>query len=1219
MKSGLPWNLRGVDEKTREAVIEAARLSGLSVTDWLSQVLGDHARDDETTSDASVRGANADTDANALAHSIERLTQRLGAMDDNSRAAISGLADRLDDIERQISRVPETGRAGGDRSRSLQGVQAMVKDLAREIDNADERARSMVEGLRARTAQPAPRVPEIAKVTEAISELDQRIAVLRDRLTTPAPAENRPLKLDEIRARLDALLSQPPTPAKSPTAPQAAVIDAALRALEERIDDARARVTTRAASAPEPAASLPPPMPPAATAEQITRIEGRLADIAARLAEGDAERKKPKKEAELASAIREISAHQRTIDDRAETMAMRRDQKALGVALAALRADLGALTEQVTVISRVGAEGHGAVYEVAQRIDAMAGERPLDRSQIAAIRSELETMRAMVDGGAKEATLGSLEMGHDALAAQLSDLMRMTPDPAKLDQLGEEVAALRRSLEADDSPRAIQRLEMRVSELGRAIEAAFNARRAPQEPDAAVERLEERLQDIAARIEGLRDTGAHTAAIQIVEQRLDGRLTEIAERLGGMMTNVPLSIDMEIAQQRLEGQLEEVASRLGGMFDSAVKPQTAAIETAQRQLDGRLEEIVNRLGGIFDNAPQRAAIEHVHERLQAITDRIDTLNASQREPSAALDAIKSEIGALRQEVAEKQPPTPPSTDHLESQIKDLAKQLETVTSSQGENQALADLEAQVAHLASELEHAKPRAGALHQVEETLDRLQALLADTAQESIAGARAEARKAVSELSEVVAGNEIDSSLIRGLMRDLDSLRNASGDTDQDTRKQLESVSLTVSQVVDRLSRLEIEGQSVAAETAAPERVAPATRTEPSSTPWTVAFRGAKAEVAPVPTSTKAIATVREPTLAMQAEKKAADRRADFIAAARRAAQAVADEAASIDASSTTKAATAMPPAERKPGAFSRISQAIRNRKRPLLLAAAAIVLAIGAMQVYGKFSTAISKSDLIAESGVAPADTSRGFRAIVTAANTAPTVPKVTEQALIPPAATPDAQIAFAKPEGLENRFGAGPTAPDASSFDGAPAEAEAASEPPADATDAADQPSDGGQVILASTGGDAATAIPGLDSRIGSEKLIKAAGDGDPAAAFEIATRYAEGSRVNKNLAKAAEWYSKAAEGGVAVAQYRLGSLYERGQGVAKDLTSAVNWYQRAADQGNVNAMHNLAVLMSEGSTEPPITTKRCSGSSPPATTASATASTISASSTPAGSA
>jgi localization factor PodJL len=103
----------------------------------------------------------------------------------------------------------------------------------------------------------------------------------------------------------------------------------------------------------------------------------------------------------------------------------------------------------------------------------------------------------------------------------------------------------------------------------------------------------------------------------------------------------------------------------------------------------------------------------------------------------------------------------------------------------------------------------------------------------------------------------------------------------------------------------------------------------------------------------------------------------------------------------------------------------------------------------------------------------------------------------------------------------------------------------------------------------------------DARIGPAALIDAAVDGDPAAAFTVAGRYAEGLRVPKDIGAAARWYERAADGGVAVAQYRLGSLYEHGQGVAKDLTKAVNWYQRAADQGNVNAMHNLAVLMSEG--------------------------------------
>jgi localization factor PodJL len=105
--------------------------------------------------------------------------------------------------------------------------------------------------------------------------------------------------------------------------------------------------------------------------------------------------------------------------------------------------------------------------------------------------------------------------------------------------------------------------------------------------------------------------------------------------------------------------------------------------------------------------------------------------------------------------------------------------------------------------------------------------------------------------------------------------------------------------------------------------------------------------------------------------------------------------------------------------------------------------------------------------------------------------------------------------------------------------------------------------------------------GLDPRLGDDRLLRAADDGDPAAAFEVARRYADGSRMPKNLAKAVEWYRRAAEGGIAVAQYRLGSLYERGQGTERNRVEAANWYQRAADQGNVNAMHNLAVMLSEG--------------------------------------
>lgn len=104
---------------------------------------------------------------------------------------------------------------------------------------------------------------------------------------------------------------------------------------------------------------------------------------------------------------------------------------------------------------------------------------------------------------------------------------------------------------------------------------------------------------------------------------------------------------------------------------------------------------------------------------------------------------------------------------------------------------------------------------------------------------------------------------------------------------------------------------------------------------------------------------------------------------------------------------------------------------------------------------------------------------------------------------------------------------------------------------------------------------ASAMPPV--RIGPNSLRLAAARGSPAAQVEVASRFAKGSGVPKDLKKAAEWYGRAAAQGHAPGQYRLAALYERGQGVKKDIEVARNWYRRAAELGNVRAMHNLAVL------------------------------------------
>jgi localization factor PodJL len=64
---------------------------------------------------------------------------------------------------------------------------------------------------------------------------------------------------------------------------------------------------------------------------------------------------------------------------------------------------------------------------------------------------------------------------------------------------------------------------------------------------------------------------------------------------------------------------------------------------------------------------------------------------------------------------------------------------------------------------------------------------------------------------------------------------------------------------------------------------------------------------------------------------------------------------------------------------------------------------------------------------------------------------------------------------------------------------------------------------------------------LPDAIGGPVLRAAALKGDPAAAYEIAVRFAEGKGVAADLDQAAKWYDRAAQGGVVPALFRLGTF------------------------------------------------------------------------------
>jgi localization factor PodJL len=1380
MKAGKSWSLRDVDEQTRAALLKAAEKSGLSVTDWLgTRPEGDGAAAAISTPPARATmaaplqsaaptpsGSPGDDQSLEVREAIGRLTARLGLMDESARATVTGLPARLAEIENRLAFLVDAKQSPEERTRSLGDASMMIDALVRDIDGAALRSSTLGGKPPAKppeAATPAPRL--VAPITKGAE------ASVPPQRPMSAAAE----QLSDIRFQLDALLADDADRQHEPP-PRAASSETVLRVPDPRADEA-APHTAPMRSAQSSADS-------SGAADHLRRLETQLGEIMSRLP--------AKKDADLAAAIREISSRQRAIDERAETAAMRRDQKALGDAVAALHGEVANLAGRVATIRRDNSADAGVVTDLTKRIDALAADRPVDRTLLQGIRADLDQLKAGMVDSAQRNAVGDLEERYVAIARRVDEFIAKAPDAARIDALGEQIAALRHALESGGRSDSA-RLEARLAEIAAAVSEAANAAppvmavdvskleqrfdslaktvamalsRAPLNPGAhdevrevgtrldeisanvgrllektqlqspahaespTVAALEGRLSQMAANINGLLDREATGDPAPVIE-KLEARLQTIAESVDGLFMGMPPSetnailkhIDqrfdrMSIGGQgapglgRLEARLDRIASDLEQF--GAPKPGTVDEDGLNQRLDqiaealtglarrststvevetlhARLQNIADRIERV--NVPENtiqadlddirtevSSIRAVHQRLQTLTERIDSIAAVQHQPLLAIAEIKDGIGAIRslydrmqsltdridrmsasqrdpvpaeqmkagfaamrsvqeqfQALREKLEGSPASanaptrtldemragvaaitavhgemrslseriqgmavqrapvavledikkdiveirselsnrrsasTEPLERLVADLAKQVANVSHAPSDPKGIADLANRVTALAGELEEAKPRVQRLEEIEARMARLQENLADTRNDSIEAAKAEARGVVQDLSRMVSSGEVDASVIAALVQDLEGLKNNTGDSDRRTRSKLDGMSTTLAQVVSRLSQLEGEATRRAAAT---ETVTPHFTNDWPAAPDTAP---------PLPGVVEAVTVEKDPR----------EQRADFIAAARRAAQSAAAESAKPNRTDADDKAD-------KPGALARFSQAILNRKRTLLLAAAAVVLAVGALQIFAdRLNGPSGQARLAAVPLPAPVKLALAAPApaipLPAPTSTKSEIATPATPALPPPGATAtlasnassftapagvDRTLAFAEPV---YKSQAAPPPIDLTATSAIPPAAGPAGAPvPPTSAHVASPPI----VRVAATTADTNGATnPLVDRAIGSLKLTTAALDGNPVAAFEVGARYASGDRVPRNMTKAGEWYQRAAEGGLAVAQFRLASLYERGEGVRKDLGQALTWYQRAADQGNINAMHNLAVLLSQGVNAP----------------------------------
>jgi localization factor PodJL len=693
----------------------------------------------------------------------------------------------------------------------------------------------------------------------------------------------------------------------------------------------------------------------------------------------------------------------------------------------------------------------------------------------------------------------------------------------------------------------------------------------------SVAALEGSIRRLADQIDVSRREGANETVLWPLEKIL----TDLRRGL--------LDIDPRTSIAGLERQIKALDSKLeilGQPHSDAdafaqVQQQTQEIHdlltaaAARPAPAERLERQVAQLAHKLDRQQQIAALSS-DDRAPAPQELAHLIkNAGLGDIGERLDAIAARVeNAVRGSGLDQKGP---DTRALEELVRDLAEKLEAARAPQSDSRAIEALEHQIGELASRLERSSTGLASLAYLQQAVGDLFAKFEAAQQITIEAAQAAARNAVEvSLREASAQGAFDlrpllggQSVHDGVTRELVELRDFQDAADRRTHSTLNAVHETLEKVVDRLAMLEEELGDIRADapattlasgpapnfSAAPRRDPPIASPAQAVRDASVRDRPRRDEPPAKPARGEELEDFLiepgrgfpgrgdlEPESAGDRKRKADRRtgvadsavtgRADFIAAARRAAQAAQMEsaAAAVDA----RPAASDDKSEPRQNLIAQARRFIAQRKRPVVLSVAAVFLLVGA---YAVFNSVTSPSAEVSHETPKPASQEH--------AQTNPPAPPVDT--------APDtASLAADVPS---------PTAP----IDPQRTQAIPGSDP----------------IVVG-------TITPKMPPAAASESthdmpqaaLQSLADVGNPKAQFEIASRYVEGRGFARDLKAAATWYEKSAQQGLAAAQYRIGSLYEKGGGVNRDLAQAKAWYLKAAEQGHVRAMHNLAVLTAE---------------------------------------
>lgn len=733
-----------------------------------------------------------------------------------------------------------------------------------------------------------------------------------------------------------------------------------------------------------------------------------------------------------------------------------------------------------------------------------------------------------------------------------------SPATQAFDALEEQLRKIAAQIEALHMPAvetAIRTLREELADIGRTLDEAV--------PRRALEAIEKQIQSLNLRLAEGRQAGADADTLV----KLERGLAEVRDALHALTP-----------AESLVGYSEAIAG-LAQKIDLIVAERDPA--TMQQ-----LESTVAALRGMVSHVASNETVNRLAADVQALALKIEQLGPST--PSTdALSRVEQRIEALARVLAATPGPDGMATMRLNTLIDSLAAKIERLQETQDDAEWRRRLQELIAGVAERLETSDSHRERLNAIERGIADVLALLKDIGASRSGDAGRETEALRADVTRVHALLESMQHMLDRVAKRIDGI----ADTIERTRDAPTEARIPAPMVAAAATIAGPPSASVSTSSAGTAAPAGSRATTPQSrSPYvagpmpTVGAPGDQPlEPGSGPPPRSSDFAARSPASAAApgeggAASMSTSGRAQFIAAARRAAQ-----AASQETGGRRPAASA--PGGERPSPFRR---GLAQRVKSLFIAASVAIVAAGTVWMSGtklgigtlmrlalenpQHAAKPPRKEATIDLGPVGADEESAPPSLPTApfGNPSRRTPEPMQGPglglLSPPGVSAD--LITAPPDVVASSNAAALPVP-------VPDGERVTSEPTAEVTGAITHP--------APDRADAKAAVdpPPLPSTIGSTALRQAAAAGDPAAAYEIGVRYAEGRGVQADATQAAHWFAIAAAKGLALAQFRYASQLEKGLGVKKDLSAARKLYLAAAAQGNAKAMHNIAVLYAEG--------------------------------------